>query len=323
MQVSFLFPFFTFSLGMPFEYTRDSTQKIRDSTPKTSVTRPLSAPQVFGDTQVAELTGIVDALSEKGIQLLLILDRVSTADDLKHLNKVMRTPNVRTLVTTNNLDLNHWRSEIPDVRYVHYIPCIWSCAQETLDNLLLNRPERDTQEIRIFIHYLEFYARGRPGLLERSLTESEFYVRHLKTPELQLPTERLRKIESIARIQEALRWDQILQDVQDKAGFWGEYELDQIRTEIYNLIEFAIKTIPVSKRNLMKRALSGSLCRLLGRAQTRKTIDNLAQTLQQAGVAFCSRLSKPTNIATWPNRKQSDSDTNLTGYDEPRREFVE
>jgi serine/threonine protein kinase len=288
IQLTFQIPFITLTLGNPLHYQRTWKKSKTSPTTMAGITRPLSTEQITFEPEkqlVATLRALVDYLCERRVRLMLILDRAESVSDLAPLREIIQTPGVGTLIITNNLDdLVQWQSINP--KKVYYIPRLWGFAQDVFDRLLLNRPERNAEEVINLVRYAEFYTRGAPRDFENILTQEQFYIQPSPTPKLQLPSD-FHRIEKLARVQEALhsQEDWILQDIRCRTDLLESRECDQIRTALYRWADYVLRGELNSKRELEKRAILEISC-LLRIRDIRSLVDRLIQALKEAGVTI-------------------------------------
>jgi len=290
-----------FTFGNPIEYESTITRR---SLPPPTTDESLA---VTGQQEALRaLRDLADYLTEKGVRVTLVLDKVQNLTVLEPLRPLIATPGIYTLITTTKHDFEQWQ---PDnlIRRVCYVPCIWDIAQEICDCLLHGRPERDSREVWGLVKYLEFYGRGIPQksieILEQFYTPP--YRRgHARfrnpQPLLILPQDRLYEIMHAARIQTALDWDRIFQDTSGRPMLtaWRQQELDQAKMEVYAIVDWILSKARrgerFSTRALHEQAYSCNLP--LDTIGINLVVRNLTEILKEVGGRITTRGFDPTGL---------------------------
>ena len=290
----------TLTLGEPIEYESVITEK--SLPPETTESSRVSGQQ----EALRALRDLADYLTEKGVRVTLVLDKVQDLAVLEPLRPLIATPGICTLITANRHDFEQWQ---PDnlIQNVCYVPCLWNIAQEVCDHILRDCPERDSREVWALAKYLEFYGRGIPQKTIKML--EQFYVPPQRKihgrlrnaqPLLNLPQDRLHEIMSIARVQAVLDWDRIFQDRDGRSMLtvWSPEEFDQAKMEVYAIVGWVLdkarREEHFSTRTLQDKASSSGLP--LSTAGIKLVVRNLAEILKGAGARTTTRGFDATGL---------------------------
>ncbi len=283
---------------------------------ESNISLPEATQSPVGSAQqraLRALRNLVDRLTERGIRVMLVLDKVQDVAILEPLRRLITTPGVYTLITTSTHDFKRWQ---PDdlTRRVCYVPCLWGIAQEICNHLLRDRPERDSREVWALVNYLEFYGRGIPQriieMLKRFYIPSQRRIRgHLRNvqPLLYLPQDRLYEIMSIAHVQTILDWDRIFQDRYGRSmlAVWEPEELDEAKMGVYAILDWVLDKARRGERfsagMLQEKGFSCGLP--LDKAGIKLVINNLTEILKEAGAKTTTRGLDPTGLLYFDQHK--------------------
>jgi serine/threonine protein kinase len=296
----------TLTVGEPIEYESVVTER---------VTEPLASPTMSTQQEALRaLRDLLDYLTERGVRIALVLDKVQNLAILEPLHRLMATPGIYTLITANKRDFEQWPPSSL-TRRVCYVPCLWGIAQEVCNHLLRDCPERDSREVWALVNYLEFHGRGIPQRIVEML--ERFYIpprrrgnRSLRDvqPLLYLPQHRAHEIMSIAHIQTILDWGRLFRDNDGRSihTVWNQEEFDQARMGVYAIMDWVLAKARqgerFSIRMLEEEAFSSGLP--LSSTVVKLVVHNLAGLLKEAGARTTTRGFDVTRLLHLDSRQE-------------------
>jgi len=211
-------------------------------------------------TDLCELAGYISR--EKG-KLVLMLNKVTHLDTLSRLERLAKHSGVVIITVVDKDQYDQWVTQNNALvrRFAQrgmYVNCLWDLPQGICEGLFHSAREVDTDEFRVFFHYLHYYGRGIPNRIIDGVFKSQIGTRGeprtlgnlfgLNRESLFVPVSKLKEWHKYAKIESLLQqggWTRMFSDKDDPTcclleGYDEEMK-DQIKQGVYGVLDKLVK----------------------------------------------------------------------------------